>query len=194
MVQFFTYALIATVSCYAYMLRIISTSNDALLHTLDVSMWSGEQDAFTILDRQGEEGREAYAKLNKVDMIFAVLYGYVLHDLIRSRTNVSKIYLVLPVFAFCGDELENIAIYYMLQSYPDLAGSAPMSCRYGPIMTRLKWAGICCTLIVLIYATAMGMGMEKKITNTNTSISTSTSTSTNNTSTNNTAKKSRKQE
>lgn len=154
MVHSFTFALIATVSCYAYMLRIVS-SNDALLHTLDVSMWSGEKDAFATLRTQGAEGREAYARLNRFDMIFAILYGYVLYVLVR-RANVSKIFLVLPVCAFCGDTLENVAIYHMLRSYPDLAGAAPMSCRYGPLMTRLKWAGICCTLIVLICASAQG--------------------------------------
>lgn len=151
--RLFSYVLFATVACYAYMLRLVS-NNEGLMNTLDVSAWSGERDAYRLLTKQGEEGRVAYAALNRVDFAFALLYGYVLCTLVY-RADVSRIFIVVPLSALCGDLFENLSIYHLLRAYPALESAPKWCASYGPFMTKLKWLGISLTLILLICSTLL---------------------------------------
>ena len=136
-------------------------ANNSVL-PLDLMFFYTPEQAFAMIEKYGEAGRDIYWKIElTADIIYPIVYtlfyGLLLSWLFqRGFKPGSKMqkYNVMPVGAWFFDLLENIGIVSMLAMYPAKpAAMAWLTMLFG----SLKWAAFAVTLGLVLYGLARAL-------------------------------------
>ena len=130
---------------------------------LDLQLYYTPQQAHDILTQYGVEGRDLYKRFLQLDFVFAISYGLgfsmlftrLLRAVDKAETGWLKLNL-LPLGIALADISENVAIYTLLNRYPDsasfvatLAGMATLSKHLLTLVTLASLLVLAGRLLIL---------------------------------------------
>lgn len=134
---------IMTMSVYAVMLLITIPTLHIFtdgLNIFDIQPIFNRNEAIALLKNLGEAGRAYYLYPQlSLDMLYIGLFGVSYHHILRHFKNTIgiqnwKIIPYLPVIAALFDALENVSIFFILHSFPNISGIID----FVPYLTCLK--------------------------------------------------------
>ena len=125
------------------------------LEILDVRLWYSAEDVFELFQSLGNQGRAIY--LNQVaviDMIYPLVYGFLLFLIIRLLSNrylffkQHSVFVYFPLIAASADILENLNTVLMLYLFPKVID---ILCVIGSIFSLSKWFLVVFSLLIIIF-------------------------------------------
>jgi hypothetical protein len=135
---------------------LLAFAANASVLPLDLMFFYTPDQAFAMIEKYGEAGRDLYLKIElTADIIYPIIYtlfyGLLLSWLFqrgfKSESPMQK-YNVMPVGAWFFDLLENIGIVSMLAMYPSQpAAMASLTMLFG----SLKWLSFLVTIGLVLY-------------------------------------------
>ncbi len=112
--------------------------------------------AAELFEKLGEDGRSSYVNLICIfDVLLPLSYGPLLYytlqlSHITRYRHMIPIWPMAPFFATMFDLSENVAIYMLLNSYPDFSSAHRFARKVGPSATKIKWICLGYVAAVLI--------------------------------------------
>jgi len=151
--------------CFGYYTRALETAAPGV-GIPDALPLVGADKLYALLEQLGPAGREAYAPIAAIDMIYPIAYGS--HCLLaiawglRDRIEQNVVFrwcVGLPVIVVLADYAENLSVHAMIEAWPGPSSAATAWAATGWAPTvwtyahNLKWvAGIPCFLIAFAAA------------------------------------------
>ncbi|KAF0130106.1 MAG: Uncharacterized protein FD155_1892 [Bacteroidetes bacterium] len=125
------------------------------LKILDVRLWYSEEDVFELFQSLGNQGRAIYFyQVAVIDMIYPLVYGFLLFLIIRLLSNrylffkQHSVFVYFPLMAASADILENLNTVLMLYLFPKVID---ILCFIGSIFSFSKWLLVVFSILIIMF-------------------------------------------
>lgn len=123
---------------------------------LDSQLFYTQHEAFKNLSNYGNDGRNYYYYIQLLDLLFPIIYTFlfamilstVLMKALPDNERLWKLNLI-PILAGVADYTENVGIFIMLRSYPDISKTLPTITNIAGIV---KFSTLTLIMLIIIIA------------------------------------------